>query len=94
MAHTLAYLSALSFFLLIVAASPVVRARPTKGYIAQHRFLAPQNAARAAVGLPPLVWDSKIAQYARWYANQRRGDCALEHSKSQYFLGVSNFFDL
>ncbi|KAL6312216.1 hypothetical protein AAG906_020157 [Vitis piasezkii] len=31
-----------------------------------------------------LVWDSKLAHYAEWYANQRRRDCALKHSNGQY----------
>ncbi|KAK8597999.1 hypothetical protein V6N13_095391 [Hibiscus sabdariffa] len=52
------------------------------GLIAQ--FLAPHNAARAAVGMPPLVWNLKMARYARWYANQRRQDCDLRHSNGPY----------
>ncbi|KAK7388475.1 hypothetical protein VNO78_23291 [Psophocarpus tetragonolobus] len=48
------------------------------------QFLNPQNAARAVVRLRPLVWDSKLARYAQWYANQRRNDCALEHSNGPY----------
>ncbi|KAK7265296.1 hypothetical protein RJT34_32914 [Clitoria ternatea] len=49
-----------------------------------NQFLIPQNAARAAVRLRPLVWDQKLAHYAQWYANQRRNDCALEHSNGPY----------
>ncbi|KAJ9689550.1 hypothetical protein PVL29_014970 [Vitis rotundifolia] len=49
-----------------------------------NQFLAPHNAARTAVGMRRLVWDSKLARYAEWYANQRRGDCALKHSNGQY----------
>ncbi|RVW29833.1 Pathogenesis-related protein PR-1 [Vitis vinifera] len=45
-----------------------------------NQFLAPHNAARTAVGMRRLVWDSKLAHYAEWYANQRRRDCALKHS--------------
>ncbi|KAF8392921.1 hypothetical protein HHK36_021161 [Tetracentron sinense] len=48
------------------------------------QFMAPQNAARAAVGMPPLVWDLHVAHYAAWYANRRRLDCALEHSDGPY----------
>jgi len=36
------------------------------------------------VGLRPLVWDDKLTHYAQWYANQRRNDCALEHSNGPY----------
>lgn len=49
-----------------------------------YQFLAPQNAARASLGLPPLAWDERVASYARWYAQSRRGDCALVHSSGPY----------
>ncbi|KAJ0031505.1 hypothetical protein Pint_14206 [Pistacia integerrima] len=32
----------------------------------------------------PLQWDYKLENYAKWYANQRRYDCALQHSNGQY----------
>ncbi|XP_073010872.1 pathogenesis-related protein PR-1-like [Typha latifolia] len=48
------------------------------------QYLRPHNAARAAVGLPPLVWDARLAGYANWYANQRRGDCRLVHSHGPF----------
>lgn len=48
------------------------------------QFLVGQNEARAQLGLPPLVWDEKVAAYAQWYANQRRSDCALRHSFGPY----------
>ncbi|KAL9242257.1 hypothetical protein vseg_016276 [Gypsophila vaccaria] len=56
--------------------------RATTSHIAQ--YLKGQNAARAAIGLPHLKWDSKLAAYAQWWANQRRGDCALKHSNGPY----------
>ncbi|GJM87245.1 hypothetical protein PR202_ga03181 [Eleusine coracana subsp. coracana] len=43
----------------------------------RYQFVAQQNVARASMGLPPLVWDERVASYARWYAQARRGDCAL-----------------
>ncbi|KAI8565802.1 hypothetical protein RHMOL_Rhmol03G0289800 [Rhododendron molle] len=49
-----------------------------------NNFLAPQNAARTVLGLQPLVWDGRLAHYAQWYANQRRGDCLLKHSGGPY----------
>ncbi|KAI4376261.1 hypothetical protein MLD38_014046 [Melastoma candidum] len=49
----------------------------------QH-FLRPQNAARAALGMQPLRWDPNLAGYAQWWAQQRRHDCALEHSDGPY----------
>ncbi|KAG0535195.1 hypothetical protein BDA96_04G345400 [Sorghum bicolor] len=50
----------------------------------RYQFLAQQNAARASMGLPPLIWDERVASYARWYAQSRRGDCALVHSSGPY----------
>ncbi|CAN0912418.1 Pathogenesis-related protein PR-1 [Linum grandiflorum] len=46
--------------------------------------MGPQNAARAALKLPPLRWDNRLARYATWYANQRRQDCAMVHSNGPY----------
>uniref|UniRef100_A0A0E0LGN5 SCP domain-containing protein n=1 Tax=Oryza punctata TaxID=4537 RepID=A0A0E0LGN5_ORYPU len=46
------------------------------------------NAARSAVGVPPLSWDDNLAAYAQSYANQRAGDCRLEHSdRNNYQYG-------
>ncbi|KAG2241714.1 hypothetical protein Bca52824_090287 [Brassica carinata] len=60
----------------------------------QQQFIGPQNAARARLRLRPLVWDAKLARYAQWWANQRRGDCALIHSNGPYgenlFWGSGN----
>jgi hypothetical protein len=49
-------------------------------------FLNPHNAARSQLGLPPLVWDATLAQYADWWANERRvnGNCQLQHSNGPY----------
>ncbi|KAJ8448515.1 hypothetical protein Cgig2_012159 [Carnegiea gigantea] len=47
-------------------------------------FLKGQNAARAAVGLPPFAWDDNLANYAQNWANQRIDDCALIHSDGPY----------
>jgi len=47
-------------------------------------FLVPHNQARNAVGVGPLQWDRKLANYARNYARQRRGDCLLQHSDSPF----------
>uniref|UniRef100_A0A0D9WV60 SCP domain-containing protein n=1 Tax=Leersia perrieri TaxID=77586 RepID=A0A0D9WV60_9ORYZ len=43
-------------------------------------FVNPHNAARAAVGVGPVTWDDTVAAYAQSYADQRRGDCQLQHS--------------
>ncbi|KAK8637708.1 hypothetical protein V6N13_136174 [Hibiscus sabdariffa] len=66
----------------------------TQGSSLTSQFLSPQNAARAAIGLRPLVWNARTASYAQWYANQRRKDCALRHSNGPYgeniFWGSGN----
>ncbi|XP_044472235.1 pathogenesis-related protein PR-1-like [Mangifera indica] len=58
------------------------------------KYLAPHNAARAAVRMPLLRWDSRLENYARWSAYQRRYDCALQHSNGSYgeniFWGSGN----
>ncbi|KAG9456013.1 hypothetical protein H6P81_000521 [Aristolochia fimbriata] len=51
---------------------------------AASQFLGPHNAVRSALGMRPLVWDTRVARYAQWYANQRRRDCALRHSNGPY----------
>ncbi|KAK6945916.1 CAP domain [Dillenia turbinata] len=47
-------------------------------------YLDAHNAARAEVGVGPLTWDDTVAAYAQNYANQRAGDCALQHSDGPY----------
>ncbi|TVU28883.1 hypothetical protein EJB05_20419, partial [Eragrostis curvula] len=71
--------------LLLAGNAAVADAYPGYGYgDFRYQFLAQQNAARAALGLPPLLWDERVASYARWYAQSRRGDCALVHSSGPY----------
>ncbi|RDY12534.1 Pathogenesis-related protein PR-1, partial [Mucuna pruriens] len=72
-------------FLLLVTTTQatIVRTQKRQRSFA-NQFLIPQNAARAVVRLRPLVWDPKMVRYAQWYANQRRGDCALQHSNGPY----------
>ncbi|KAB1205514.1 Pathogenesis-related protein PR-1 [Morella rubra] len=48
------------------------------------QYLTPHNTIRAKLGLPPLQWSKKLANYASWWAHQRQGDCALIHSNSNY----------
>ncbi|XP_058067905.1 pathogenesis-related protein PR-1-like [Magnolia sinica] len=69
--------------LLIFLSDPTVALKAGPMQLAS-QFLAPHNAARTALGLPPLVWDPRVARYAEWYANQRRSDCELKHSNGPY----------
>ncbi|KAG8059193.1 hypothetical protein GUJ93_ZPchr0002g25202 [Zizania palustris] len=73
----------LGIALLFPGNAVVVGAHPRGGDL-RMQFLARQNAARSAVGLPPLMWDERVAGYARRYAESRRGDCALVHSSGPY----------
>ena len=50
----------------------------------QQDYLDAHNSARRQVGVGPLSWSNTVAAYARQYANQRIGDCALVHSGGPY----------
>ncbi|EXB75139.1 hypothetical protein L484_025914 [Morus notabilis] len=53
-------------------------------YTTINEFLVPHNLIRSELGLPPLRWSRRLANYASWWANNRRGDCSLVHSRSDY----------
>ncbi|GFS36094.1 CAP (Cysteine-rich secretory proteins, Antigen 5, and Pathogenesis-related 1 protein) superfamily protein [Actinidia rufa] len=63
-------------------ADAFVKQTPYANYVSQ--FLASQNVARLVQQVPSLVWDEKLASYAKWYANQRQWDCDLRHSNGPY----------
>ncbi|XP_059637207.1 pathogenesis-related protein PR-1-like [Cornus florida] len=69
-----------TFLLLLISGTEAVITKQT--IIKQ--FLATHNAARSTVGVQPLTWDARLARYAKQYANQRRWDCALQHSNGPY----------
>ena len=56
----------------------------TTPYNTIQQYLIPHNTIRAKLGLPPLKWSKKLANYASWWAHQRQRDCALIHSNSNY----------
>ncbi|KAL5560898.1 hypothetical protein UlMin_030645 [Ulmus minor] len=47
-------------------------------------YLKAHNSARDQVGVRHLTWDNTVAAYAQNYANQRKGDCKLVHSRGPY----------
>ncbi|KAI4295271.1 hypothetical protein L6164_035334 [Bauhinia variegata] len=47
-------------------------------------FVNAHNRARAQVGVGPMIWDERVASYARNYLNQLRGSCKMVHSHGQY----------
>ncbi|XP_010062791.1 pathogenesis-related protein PRB1-3 [Eucalyptus grandis] len=60
------------------------RAMRVSSALAIAQYMSSHNAVRAKHNLPPLSWSTSLTNYARWYASQRRGDCALIHSTSNY----------
>ncbi|KAL9259016.1 Pathogenesis-related protein [Drosera capensis] len=71
---------------LIIPLLPVLLISGTTAIVpaAVNQYLAPQNAARVALRLPPLTWDYHLAGYAQWWADQRKYDCALLHSNGPH----------
>ncbi|XP_031131491.1 pathogenesis-related protein 1C-like [Ipomoea triloba] len=51
----------------------------------EKEYLDAHNAARAAVGVPPLKWDKEVAAFAQSYAKERSGDCKLIHSGNRRY---------
>jgi hypothetical protein len=46
----------------------------------EQRVLAAQNRERAALGLPPMAWDSALAQSAKQWADTLAGSGRFEHA--------------
>ncbi|KAJ1295803.1 hypothetical protein BS78_01G250700 [Paspalum vaginatum] len=72
---------------IVLAVAVAVLATSTSVVVAQdsaQTFLDLQNAARAEVGVAPLVWNDTVAAYARAFAATRKSDCALTHSGGPY----------
>ncbi|GJM87077.1 hypothetical protein PR202_ga02995 [Eleusine coracana subsp. coracana] len=57
-------------------------------------FLYYHNLVRLAHWELPLAWSPRLESYARWWAAQRRSDCALRHSfpEGQFALGENIFW--
>ncbi|KAF7075258.1 hypothetical protein CFC21_080044 [Triticum aestivum] len=54
-------------------------------------FVEAHNAARADVGVGPVIWNETVAAYAQAYARQRRGDCRLKTSPAGHPYGENLF---
>ncbi|XP_054803394.1 pathogenesis-related protein 1-like [Prosopis cineraria] len=50
----------------------------------QQDFLNGHNAARRQVRVGPLVWDERLASYARNYLNKLKRSCRMVHSGGPY----------
>ncbi|KAJ0986366.1 hypothetical protein J5N97_004722 [Dioscorea zingiberensis] len=94
MANILTFVSLVIIFFIFSEANATAPRRALSSADTITAFLNPQNAVRAKLRLPPLQWSNKLVTFAKWYANQRRGDCALIHSTSDYgenlFWGQGN----
>ncbi|XP_047948072.1 pathogenesis-related leaf protein 6-like [Salvia hispanica] len=53
------------------------------GQNSRQDYINVHNAARAKVGVGPIMWSEKVASFARNYARQRVGDCNLIHSTNR-----------
>lgn len=58
------------------------------------QFLFDHNLVRAMKWELPLMWDYDLEKYARWWANQRKADCKLQHSfpEDNFKLGENIFW--
>lgn len=58
------------------------------------QFLYHHNLVRLAHWELPLAWDPRLQSYAQWWAQQRRSDCALQHSfpEGGFTLGENIFW--
>lgn len=84
---TFLFLLCLSFFSLSAAVLEVSSRRLLTGTPSDEiikQYLISHNLERTKLGLPPLTWSKKLANFASWWAHQRQGDCALIHSNSNY----------
>lgn len=85
-------LAVLLLWLVMAAATAV---HPSYSENSPQDYLTPQNSARAAVGVGPVTWSTKLQQFAEKYAAQRAGDCRLQHSGGPYgeniFWGSAGF---
>ncbi|KAL5228512.1 hypothetical protein ABZP36_016777 [Zizania latifolia] len=66
--------------------------RPHQAQNSPKDYVDLHNAARAAVGVGPVTWDSSVQAFAENYARQRMGDCRLIHSTNRNNLGENLFW--
>lgn len=79
------------FLIAIVALAASVPASSAQPLIASEfpaRILAAHNAARGAVGVPPLVWDNDLGNAAAIYAAQMATTGVFQHSDRTTRPGV------
>ncbi|KAI3702771.1 hypothetical protein L6452_28523 [Arctium lappa] len=87
---TITLLPYLLMILFSTAVAATVAPPQTRRTTTIKQFLDSHNAVRAKHNLTLLVWNTKLANFAKWHASTRRGDCALVHSVGD--LGESIFW--
>ncbi|KAH0727309.1 hypothetical protein KY284_003174 [Solanum tuberosum] len=55
-------------------------------------YVNAHNEARRQVGVGPMTWDNRLATFAQNYANQRAGDCRMQHSGGPYGENLASAF--
>uniref|UniRef100_A0ACD6AKH4 Uncharacterized protein n=1 Tax=Avena sativa TaxID=4498 RepID=A0ACD6AKH4_AVESA len=70
--------------LLALAMAAAMVVNPSQAQNSPQDYLSPHNTARTAVGVGGVRWSTKLQAYAQSYANQRVGDCKLQHSGGPY----------
>lgn len=56
------------------------------------QFLFAHNMVRAAKWELPLMWDSDLERYSRWWASQRKPDCKVPNYCYIYFGNNNTLF--
>jgi len=74
----------LAVLLVSLAMAAATAVHPSYAQNSPQDYLTPHNNARAAVGVGPVTWSTKLQQFAESYAAQRAGDCRLQHSGGPY----------
>uniref|UniRef100_A0A0D9V168 SCP domain-containing protein n=1 Tax=Leersia perrieri TaxID=77586 RepID=A0A0D9V168_9ORYZ len=78
--------------ILLTLAVAAAMASPSQAQNSPQDYVRLHNAARAAVGVGPVTWDSSVQAFAENYARQRAGDCSLIHSNNRVNLGENLFW--
>lgn len=77
-------LSKMSMFLLVNCVMGLALLEPSHAQNTQQDYVDSHNAARKAVGVANVTWNSTVAAYAANYASSRKADCSLVHSNGPY----------
>ena len=70
--------------ILLVLAMAAAMMNPSQAQNSPQDYVSPHNSVRAAVGVAGVGWSTTLQAYAQNYANQRIGDCKLQHSGGRY----------